>query len=251
MQAVVVFQGLGDFAIGRKRLKPNSDILPRVTHMNESRLRNHYVSTAIYLFLTLLIGVLVILLPLNGIEYNIVLNMQSFAQRTIGLQVFLVVTYLGDFYLWVVFGSVYLIYAYFKSREHLGSAVEIAIFLVVTTVLTSFVKVVFARPRPDCPGLSVYQEDVISSFSYPSGHVSRSTGAFLVLSRGNRTKEVLGTAAVFLVSLSRIVLGAHYLTDVVGGIFLSLAAQKIANLVLLFFEKHSKITKQKADRPYT
>ena len=211
--------------------------------MSESRLRNHYVSTAIYLFLTLLIGVFVVLLPLNGIECNIALNMQSFAQKTIGLQVFQVVTYLGDFYLWVIFGSVYLIYAYFRSRKSFGSAVEIAVFLIITTALTSFVKVVFARPRPDCPGLSVYQEDIISSFSYPSGHVSRSAGAFLILSRGNRTKEVLGTMAVFLVSLSRIVLGAHYLTDVVGGIFLSLAAQKIANLVLLFFGTRYKVTK--------
>jgi membrane-associated phospholipid phosphatase len=210
--------------------------------MNEFRLRNHYVSVAIYLFLTLLVGISVVLLPLHGIECDIVLNIQSFAQKTVGLQVFQVVTYLGDFYLWVFFCSVYLIYAYFRSRRSLGSAVELAVFLGITTVFTSFAKVASARPRPDCPGLGVYQEDIISSFSYPSGHVSRSAGAFLILSRGNRTKEVLGTIAVFLVSLSRIVLGAHYLTDVVGGIFLSLATQKIANLVLLFFDAHYSLS---------
>jgi membrane-associated phospholipid phosphatase len=38
----------------------------------------------------------------------------------------------------------------------------------------------------------------------------------------------LAATAIALVSVSRIILGAHYLTDVVGGIFLSLAAQRFA-----------------------
>jgi undecaprenyl-diphosphatase len=96
---------------------------------------------------------------------------------------------------------------------------------------------VFTRPRPDCLGLSVYDDDFVSSFSYPSGHVSRATGAFLILVRGIRTKELLAVIAVFLVSLSRMILGAHYLTDVVGGIFLSLAAQRLANLSLSFLAR--------------
>ena len=203
--------------------------------------RNPYVSTAIYLILTLLIGIFVVLLPLNGVECNIVLNLQNFAKKTTGLQVFQILTYLGDFYVWVILTSIYLLYTYFKSRKLLGSATELAIFLVITMALTSILKMVFARPRPNCPGLTVFDEDVVSSFSYPSGHASRATGGFLILSRGSRTKESLAVAAIFIVSLSRIVLGAHYLTDVVGGIFLSLAAQELANLSMQFFE--SKIEK--------
>jgi membrane-associated phospholipid phosphatase len=208
--------------------------------MNQSRLRNPYTSTAIYLTLTLLIGIFVVLLPLNDPECNIVLNLQNFAQKTIGLQAFQVLTYLGDFYLWVIFASIYLLYAYFRSRKQLGSAIELGIFLVITTALTYFLKMVFARPRPNCSGISVYSEDFISSFSYPSGHVSRATGAFLVLSRGSRTKESLAVIAISLVSLSRIILGAHYLTDVVGGIFLSLAAQRLANLGMLLLRSKMK-----------
>lgn len=201
--------------------------------MNQSRLRNPYTSIAIYLTLTLLIGIFVVLLPLNDPECNIILNLQNFAQKTIGLQAFQVLTYLGDFYLWVIFASIYLLYTYFRSRKQLGPAIELGIFLVITTALTYFLKVAFARPRPNCSGISVYSEDLISSFSYPSGHVSRATGAFLALSRGSRTKESVAVIAVFLVSLSRIILGAHYLTDVVGGVFLSLAAQRLANLGML------------------
>jgi len=205
--------------------------------MNQSRLKTTYASTAIYLILTLLIGIFVVLLPLNGIECNIVLNLQNFAQKTIGLQAFQILTYLGDFYVWVIFASIYLLYAYFKSRRQPGTAVELAIFLVITMALTYFIKMVFARPRPNCSGISVYDDDLVSSFSYPSGHVSRATGAFLILSRGSRTRESLAVMAISLVSLSRIILGAHYLTDVVGGIFLSLAAEKLADLCVPFLKR--------------
>jgi membrane-associated phospholipid phosphatase len=202
--------------------------------MSQSRLKTTYASVAIYLILTILIGIFVVLLPLNGVECNFVLHLQNFAQKTIGLQVFRILTYLGDFYLWVVFGLVYLLYACFKSRKHLDSAIELAIFLVITTVLTYFLQLVFARPRPNCLGMSADDENVFSSFSYPSGHVSRATGGFLILSRGSRTRESLAVIAISIVSLSRVILGAHYLTDVVGGIFLSLAAQRLANLSLPF-----------------
>jgi membrane-associated phospholipid phosphatase len=103
-------------------------------------------------------------------------NLQNSTQKTIGIEVFQVLTYLGDFYLWVVIVSVYLLYAYFKSRKQLGSAIELAIFMVITTALTSFLQSVFARPRPNCLGMSTNDENVFSSFSYPSGHVSRATG---------------------------------------------------------------------------
>jgi membrane-associated phospholipid phosphatase len=205
--------------------------------MNIHCLRNPYAQTAVYLVLVLLIGILVSILPLNGAECNIVSSLQNFAQKTTGLQTFQVLTYLGDFYFWVVLASVYFFYAYFKSRKRFDSASELAIFLVITTALTYSVKMIFARPRPNCPNIKVYDEDLFSSSSYPSGHVSRATGGYVVLSRGNRTKQSLAVAATCLVSLSRIVLGAHYLTDVIGGVFLSIAAQRLANFSLPYLTR--------------
>jgi membrane-associated phospholipid phosphatase len=200
--------------------------------MNGCPLKRSHFLTAVCLIVTLVIGVLVAVAGANETECNIVSNLQNLARKTIGLQVFRIVTYLGDFYMWVIFTSIYSIYAYIKSRKHLDTAIELAIFLIITTALTYSTKMVFARPRPSCSGISAYDDDVISSFSYPSGHVSRAAGAFAILSRGSRTKESLAIMAISLVSLSRIILGAHYLTDVVGGIFLSLAAQRLASLSL-------------------
>lgn len=208
--------------------------------MNSCRLKRPFVLTAVYLLIAIMIGVFVTFLPLTGIECNIVFDLQNFAQKTIGIQVFQVLTYLGDFYLWVVVASAYLLYASFHSRKHLATAIELAIFLTITTALTYSIKMVFARQRPNCPAISVYDTDFTSSSSYPSGHISRATGAFIILSKGSRTKESLAAIAIFTVSLSRIVLGAHYLTDVVGGIFLSLAAQTLANLTLTFLTRQKK-----------
>jgi undecaprenyl-diphosphatase len=203
--------------------------------MNRFCLKKPYALAVVYVVITLLIGVFIVVLPLNQTECSIVFDIHNFTQRTIGLEAFQILTYLGDFYLWVVLVSVYLLYAYFKSRKHLSSAIELAIFLFITTILTSFLQLVFARPRPNCLGMNADEENVFSSFSYPSGHVSRATGGFLILSRGSRTRESLAVIAISIVSLSRVVLGAHYLTDVVGGIFLSLAAQRLANVGLPFF----------------
>lgn len=208
--------------------------------MNSCRLKRPYVLTAVYLFITIMIGMFVSFLPLNGIECNIASNLQNFAQKTIGIQVFQALTYLGDFYVWVVFPSIYLLYACFKSRKHLASAIELAIFLTIATALAYSIKMVFARQRPNCPGIDVYDMDFVSSSSYPSGHVSRATGAFIILSKGSSTKQSLAAIAIFIVSLSRIILGAHYSTDVIGGIFLSIAAQTLANLTLTFLARQRK-----------
>lgn len=147
---------------------------------------------------------------------------------------------MGDFYVWVIFASIYLLIAYFGSRKQLGSAIELAFFLAIITALTYSIKIAVSRPRPNCSGLRVYDEGLISSSSYPSGHVCRATGAFVILSRGSRTKESLAVIVIAVVSLSRILLGAHHPTDVVGGVFLSLAAQRIANLTMPFFISRTK-----------
>lgn len=201
-------------------------------------MKKQHIRIAAYLIATLIIGLFVTLLPTNMAECSIAVSMQVFVQKTIGIQVFQVLTYIGDFYLWVIFASVYFFYSYLKSRKHLDSASELAIFLIVTTALTYLMKIIISRPRPDCSAIAIYEEeDFISSFSYPSGHVSRATGAFLILSRGSRIGELLSVIAISIVSFSRIILGVHYFTDIIGGILLSLAAQEIASITLPFLKK--------------
>ena len=92
----------------------------------------------------------------------------------------------------------------------------------------TFTKVVFGRERPD------WQDplDVLSSRSYPSGHVSMNTAlmavicvlAMMYVRRSSMRRAIYGLAAleVLLIWADRVLLGRHYPTDVIGGTALAL-----------------------------
>lgn len=91
------------------------------------------------------------------------------------------------------------------------------------TLLVSVFKANFGRARPDAK----YAEFLVSGWSFPSGHASMSAIVFLTLgtliasTRANRFERafIIAAAATLagLVGLSRIALGVHYATDVLGG----------------------------------
>lgn len=107
---------------------------------------------------------------------------------------------------------------------------EVAVLATAAIVLAIGVpalKEAIARPRPE-GGLVA-----VTTYSFPSGHAAH--GAWYVflallaiyLSPGmRRPRLLLGVATVFclLIGLSRIYLGVHYLSDVVAGWALALAA---------------------------
>lgn len=109
---------------------------------------------------------------------------------------------------------------------------HLALFLAVTSIgggiVDTIVKVLVARPRP-------ILENPISSArgnSFPSGHSMSATvcyGALLLafataLDPRQRQRAVTTVVAlVTAIAVSRLALGVHYVTDVVGGIVLGLA----------------------------
>lgn len=109
---------------------------------------------------------------------------------------------------------------------------RIAVFLVVTSLgggmVDTLVKAAVDRPRPvvDHPIVTAYGK------SFPSGHAMSSTvtyGALLVAlwpflsARARRVASVLTVLLVLAVGSSRLLLGVHFVTDVVGGYLLGLA----------------------------
>lgn len=99
----------------------------------------------------------------------------------------------------------------------------VAVSVISGSVLVSILKAAFGRLRPD----AAYAELVAPGLSYLSGHASMAAVVFLTLgaliasTRSRLTERVyiLATASVMtlLVGVSRVGLGVHWATDVLGG----------------------------------
>jgi membrane-associated phospholipid phosphatase len=107
-------------------------------------------------------------------------------------------------------------------RHRPGAALFLGVATLASALLNEAMKAVIQRPRPVLPWA-----DVIPEYSFPSGHTMNSLVFYLALALvawsilGRRAGLVASAAAVVLaagVGISRIYLGHHYLTDVVGGL---------------------------------
>jgi membrane-associated phospholipid phosphatase len=102
------------------------------------------------------------------------------------------------------------------------------VLMIVAPMAEGLLKQAFGRARPES-----------LSFGYPSGHATASAaffGAVLYLAGSlpparRRVVRVLAAVAIVLVGLARIVLRAHWPSDVLGGITLGLGLASLAALL--------------------
>lgn len=140
---------------------------------------------------------------------------------------------------WPALMSISIIVFFVALRLHLGASYVIALYATQlgSQLIVAAVKVHFARSRPD--DWLVHKE---LGFSHPSGHAVTAVvfyGGLLLLARLAPLPRdikivifVLLGLAVIGISLSRIALGAHYPTDVLGGLIFGGAWLCIAVLMM-------------------
>ena len=112
---------------------------------------------------------------------------------------------------------------YFWIARKRHTVVLILVAVVGGALLNSLLKGIFERPRPSL----VPKLDHVTSHSFPSGHAQASAVIYLTLGailaslvhEPQRKIYLLGSAvaAALLVGMSRVYLGVHYPSDVLGG----------------------------------
>lgn len=137
-------------------------------------------------------------------------------------QVMLFLTGLGDFSTQLV--TTLIIAAWLLWRGSRRTCLFFISSVFGAAVLSDMLKAIVGRTRPEVI------DTALSSFSYPSGHTSAATAFALALvvifSRDQSASRriVIITAALLpalAVACSRLYLGAHWLTDVFGGVLLA------------------------------
>jgi undecaprenyl-diphosphatase len=131
-----------------------------------------------------------------------------------------ILTALG--YYWFVLLLLVVTVAFFYQRGWRLSAILLLVSTAGSAVLTTVLKSVFQRARPELFD-SGYQA---SFYSFPSGHATVAVGLYGMLTvvlayrlRGTArwAVAVSGILVVLLIGFSRLYLGVHYPTDVVAG----------------------------------
>lgn len=117
------------------------------------------------------------------------------------------------------------------------SALVLIVAVPLAGVASSLLKEVFARERPSI----VPHLDLVTNLSYPSGHAVNAMSVLLLgaLLLARRTRGVwiaLALSGAAAIGLSRLVLGVHYPTDIVGGWMLGAAAALIGWRIALKWE---------------
>lgn len=153
---------------------------------------------------------------MNGFELSILLWMQENLRGFMdGFWIF--ITSLADKgWFWILLAVILL---FFRKTRVAGVTVLVA--LIFNHVMTNMIlKDLVGRPRP-----YVASDEIVtlikqlSSYSFPSGHTSSSFAAAFVLYRMLPKKAgILALVLAGMIGFSRMYVGVHYPTDVLGGI---------------------------------
>lgn len=139
----------------------------------------------------------------------------------LGIQIFSTITFFGSAF--AALTIVGFLLAMCVCKKHWHKAAGIFIGFVVAEGITALLKLLFHRPRPELFPPAVFE----TSFSFPSGHATTAAfvfgliGYYAFLHWKTKKTRVLAifcvVLAIFLIDLSRLYLGVHYLRDVIAG----------------------------------
>jgi len=148
------------------------------------------------------------------------------------------VTFFGNPVFWILLAAA----AYWLGKEHESFyIITVALF---SSAIAGIAKVAVARPRPDAGKFVVIAKDIFIGFGFPSGHaVTIAAYTSFFWKKFGKPLKIAMIAALVLVPLSRLYLGAHFPSDVVAGAILGLGIGWLVKVAENSAHEHLRPTK--------
>ncbi len=145
--------------------------------------------------------------------------------------IFKAITYLGEPVVFIIIAAI--LYIGYNKKF----AKNLVLSLLIATYLNQFFKSIFQDPRPTANFNAAEDYGLVeTSYGFPSGHTQTAVAFWGFLGyefKDNPTKKlekftipiipVILSSIIFLVSISRIIVGVHDVQDIVGGFLIGIA----------------------------
>jgi len=143
------------------------------------------------------------------------------------------IDFLDSFFYWIssstfivsiiIIGIIGWVYITKKPKPFNVKYYSLLLVILASSVISLFLKYIIERPRPFITHPDIIQVSETSHFSFPSGHTTIAfILAFGMLFLSLKKKYLIPVFCwAFLVAYSRMILGAHYFTDILTAIIIS------------------------------
>jgi len=185
------------------------------------------------------------------IIYDKITNNNFFTNNFYFKEFFINITEIGDS-LWVfLFSAIIYFFCYIfknkisKNKKNIYEKIKIgSLFLFIATLITGFltqiIKHIVGRLRPNHSQIENNVEfdffNLDSAFhSFPSGHTSTIFIVVFVFSIFTPKIKYFYFFFGSLVALSRVIVGAHFFTDIIGGVIIAFVGFKITKIIFKKF----------------
>lgn len=144
------------------------------------------------------------------------------------------ITFIGNPVFWIIIAAI----IYWLGRN--DESFHLMNLILFSAAIVGALKIAVARERPDSKVYRVVATDIFSNFSFPSGHATLASAALFQFGRHvKRNAKLIFAFLIMGVAISRVYLGAHFLTDVIAGVLIGAFIGE-TNFIITEKMKHSK-----------